>query len=45
VHTVSSGESFWTIARRYGISSSALATANGKSLGDLLQIGEQLRIP
>jgi membrane-bound lytic murein transglycosylase D len=45
VHTVSSGESFWTIARRYGISSAALATANAKSLGDLIHIGEQLRIP
>jgi membrane-bound lytic murein transglycosylase D len=45
VHTVSSGESFWTISRRYGVSTAALAAANGKAQGDLLRIGEELRIP
>jgi len=45
VHTVSSGESFWTISRRYGVTTSALAAANGKAQGDVLQIGEELRIP
>ncbi|MEX2294780.1 MAG: transglycosylase SLT domain-containing protein, partial [Gemmatimonadota bacterium] len=45
VHTVSSGESFWTIARRYGISTPALAAANGRALGELIHIGDELRIP
>jgi membrane-bound lytic murein transglycosylase D len=44
-HTVSSGESFWTISRRYGISPEALAAANGRRTGDLIRIGEQLFIP
>jgi LysM repeat protein len=45
MHTVSSGESFWTIARLYGISTAALAAANGRALGELIHIGDELRIP
>jgi len=45
VHVVTSGESFWTIARLYGISIQELTAANGRSSGDVIRTGEQLRIP
>jgi len=45
VHVVTSGESFWTIARLYGISIQELTAANGRSAGDVIRTGEQLRIP
>lgn len=43
-HVVESGESLWTIARRYGHSTTALAAANGLRLNDPLQPGQRLAI-
>jgi soluble lytic murein transglycosylase-like protein/peptidoglycan hydrolase-like protein with peptidoglycan-binding domain len=44
-HTVQSGEGFIAIARRYGVSASKLARANGLSLASVITPGEKLRIP
>lgn len=44
VHTVRSGETLWGISRKYGVSVSALKSANGLS-GDNLRIGQSLQIP
>ncbi len=41
-HTVRSGESFWTISRRYGVTHRALAKWNGMAPGDPLAIGKKL---
>lgn len=43
-HTVRSGETLWGISRKYGVSVSALKSANGMS-GDTLSVGKRLRIP
>lgn len=43
-HTVRSGETLWGISRKYGVSVSALKSANGMS-GDTLSVGKTLRIP
>ncbi len=43
-HTVSSGESLWTIARAHNVSYQALARWNGMSPRDTLRIGQQLVI-
>jgi LysM repeat protein len=45
VHTVQPGEGFITIARRYGIGASVLATANGLTLTSVIAPGQRLRIP
>ena len=41
-HRVRSGESFWTIARRYGVSMRRLAAWNGMALADPLRPGQTL---
>ena len=41
-HVVRSGESFWTISRRYGVTHRALAKWNGMAPGDPLSIGKKL---
>ena len=41
-HVVSSGESFWTISRRYGITHRQLAAWNGMAPGDTLSVGKKL---
>jgi len=41
-HVVASGESFWTISRRYGVSTRQLAAWNGMAPGDTLSIGREL---
>ena len=41
-HVVRSGESFWTIARRYGVDMRTLARWNGMGLRDPLKIGQTL---
>jgi len=43
-HTVRSGETLWGISRKYGVSVSALKSANGMS-SDTLSVGKTLRIP
>jgi membrane-bound lytic murein transglycosylase D len=44
-HTVASGESLWVIARRYGVSVSALQRANGLAERAVLRPGQRLTIP
>lgn len=41
-HVVHSGESFWTIARHYGVSVRQLAQWNGMAPADMLPAGHQL---
>jgi LysM repeat protein len=43
-HTVSRGESLWTIARRYGLSEEILRSVNGIA-GDRIVPGQRLRVP
>lgn len=44
-HTVRSGETMSSIARRYGVSVNALASSNGVANPNLLRPGQVLRIP
>lgn len=44
-HRVRSGETASTIARRYGVSLTALLNYNGLSMGSLLRAGDVLKIP
>lgn len=41
-HTVRSGDSFWSISRKYGVKSRTLARWNGMSPIDTLRIGQKL---
>lgn len=43
-HTVSSGESFWTISRKYGVKVSQLAKWNGMAPRDVLKPGMRLSV-
>jgi membrane-bound lytic murein transglycosylase D len=43
-HVVRSGESFWSIGQRYGVTHRALAKWNGMAPGDPLSIGKKLVI-
>jgi len=43
-HTVKSGESFWSISRKYGVNSRSLAKWNGMAPIDTLKIGQKLVI-
>ena len=42
LYTVRSGDSFWSIAQRFGIGVRSLARWNGMAPGDTLGVGEQL---
>ncbi len=44
VHTVRSGESLWTIARRHGVGVEQLRRWNGLGDDELLQPGDELRV-
>lgn len=44
VHRVRSGESLWTISRKYGMSVSQLARLNGISTKAMLQPGQRLQV-
>tara|TARA_R110002049_G_scaffold48430_6_gene139618 strand:+ start:12386 stop:14038 length:1653 start_codon:yes stop_codon:yes gene_type:complete len=41
-HVVASGESFWTISRRYKVTTRQLAAWNGMAPGDTLSVGKKL---
>ncbi|MCA9644364.1 MAG: LysM peptidoglycan-binding domain-containing protein [Polyangiaceae bacterium] len=44
-HVVEKGHSLWSIARRYGVTVTALRAKNHLKKGDALQIGQRLEIP
>jgi len=44
IYTVKSGDSFWTISRKYDVSTRALAKWNGMAPIDTLKIGQELVI-
>jgi len=44
-HTIASGESLYTIARRYDVSAADVIAANGISSPDRIVVGQQLIIP
>jgi len=41
-HIVASGESFWTISQRYGVTTRQLSAWNGMAPGDTLPVGRKL---
>lgn len=41
-HVVASGESFWTISQRYGVTTRQLSAWNGMAPGDTLPVGRRL---
>ena len=43
-HVVRSGESFWTISRRYNVTHRQVAAWNGMAPGDTLSVGKKLVI-
>ena len=45
VHTVKSGDTLWSVSRKYGVTMPALASANGLSNNAGLVIGARLDIP
>jgi murein DD-endopeptidase MepM/ murein hydrolase activator NlpD len=45
VHVVQSGDTLWTISRRYGLTVEALAAANRLRPTSILQLGQQLAVP
>ena len=44
-HTVATGETAWSIARKYGVTIQALAQANGLSESMSVRVGQRLAIP
>jgi LysM repeat protein len=44
-YTVRSGDTLTAVARRYGVTLSALSAANGLSTSSKIRIGQRLRIP
>lgn len=44
-HRVRSGDTWGGIARRYGVSTAELARVNGRTIQDVIRVGEALRIP
>lgn len=44
-YIVKAGDSWYRIAKKYGISAIALAKANGRSLNNVILVGEKINIP
>ena len=44
-HVVVSGESFWTIGKKYGVSSKSIEAANPNVIPTRLKIGQKIKIP
>ncbi|GIG54708.1 LysM peptidoglycan-binding domain-containing protein [Demequina activiva] len=44
-HTVAAGDTVWDLARRYGVSVSAIANANGLDSRAVIRVGQKLEIP
>lgn len=44
IHLVRSGDSLWSISRRYGVHHKSLARWNGIAPGDTLRVGQQLAV-
>jgi membrane-bound lytic murein transglycosylase D len=44
-HTVSGGDTLWSLATRYGVDPRALAQVNNMGLNEILSIGKVLKIP
>jgi len=44
-HIVRRGESWWSIAKRYGVSMSNLRSVNSMNRADMLRVGDRLRLP
>ena len=44
-HTIASGESLYTIARRYDVTTQAIVQANGLSSPDKIVVGQKIIIP
>lgn len=45
VHRVGSGDTWGGIARQWGVGATELASANGRTIDDVIRVGEELRIP
>ncbi len=45
VYVVRPGDTYWEIARRYGVSVKALQTHNGHDARHVLKVNDRLRIP
>ena len=45
IHVIQSGESLYTIARHYDVSSQAIMSANGITAADKIFVGQRLIIP
>ena len=44
-HKVESGDTYYSIARKYGVKVSEIYSANGLSEGDTLKVGQTIKIP
>jgi len=44
-YRVRQGDSLWSIARAYGVSTHSIANSNGLGMGDTVQVGQTLNIP
>lgn len=45
VHTAASGDTIYSLSRKYGVTPQAIASANNLTLSTHLRIGQQIRIP